>query len=220
MAFITRRQILLAVGIAQIAAFWQYILKDTLFVSLGYFRDIEPISSFPYTCRRLTDPALHSCEDMWLNGATRTLYLACSDVSTRKHWMPNIGRLDAEKRSLTDHVVALDLDSGPDYSFKSLKTTGYTNVAGESNVYVVGITGHHAHSSGITYVYLINAQPSFNMSDSLREATGDNLLPNAFTGANSTIEVFATSSLSDSMQHIRTFAHPQIATPHNVAFHP
>ena len=204
--------ILLAMGVANIALLWQYILKGTIFISRGYFRHIEPISSFPYTCRRLTDPALHSCEDMWLNSATRTLYLACSDVPSRKYWSPNIGRLTVENRSLTDHIVALDLESGPNYSFTTIKTSGYSDISGSSSISLVGLTGHHVHSTGLTYLYLVNANPSYN--------TTGHLIQNIFTGANSTIEVFATSAISDSLQHIRTFTDAHILTPNNVAFHP
>ena len=60
----------------------------------------------------------------------------------------------------------------------------------------------------------------YNMTHPHPDPTLGHMLPNKFTGANSTIEMFATSAVSDSMQHIRTFYHHTIATPNNVAFHP
>jgi hypothetical protein len=71
------------------AAVYQGILKTTLFVTLGVGREVQPISDFPaYQCRRIHDPKLQACEDMWLSEETRQLFLACSSSEARSQWMP------------------------------------------------------------------------------------------------------------------------------------
>jgi hypothetical protein len=81
------------------AAFYQGFLKTTLFTSFGLGRVVQPISDFPdYQCRRIDDPRLEACEDMWLSEETRQLFLACSTSSARKDWMP--------KFVIDDHTIA------------------------------------------------------------------------------------------------------------------
>ena len=78
----------LAAFIALAAFFYQYILRDILFVTYGVGRHVQKLSEFPYDCRRITDPRMEACEDMWLDEESRTLFLACSDPISRAKWMP------------------------------------------------------------------------------------------------------------------------------------
>lgn len=58
-------------------------------LGLAIGKVLQPISDFPsYQCRRIHDPLLQACEDMWLSEATRQLFLACSDPDARSKWMP------------------------------------------------------------------------------------------------------------------------------------
>lgn len=63
-------------------------LKIPVSLVFGFGRHIQPLSDFPYECRRIEDQRLHACEDMWLSEASRVLYLACSDVVARAQWHP------------------------------------------------------------------------------------------------------------------------------------
>lgn len=64
-----------------------------LSLGLAIGKVLQPISDFPaYQCRRIHDPLLHACEDMWLSEATRQLFLACSDSDARNRWMPRYAR--------------------------------------------------------------------------------------------------------------------------------
>ena len=67
-----------------------YQLQVPRFISLGYglFQTLEPLSSFPYTCRRLEDERLRACEDMWLSERSRRIFLACSDPLAKRQWSP------------------------------------------------------------------------------------------------------------------------------------
>lgn len=60
-------------------------------------------------------------------------------------------------------------------------------------------------------ILLINHRPPID------PVTGAALNPVAF-GANSTIEQFQTKAGSDTMRHVRTYAHPIINTPNRVAW--
>lgn len=84
----TNQVLKLGLPLAILALLYQVILKDLIFVVIGVGKHIQDISEFPYDCRRIEDPRLSACEDMFLSDATRQLFLACSDPLARKHWMP------------------------------------------------------------------------------------------------------------------------------------
>ncbi|KAK5245342.1 hypothetical protein LTR07_006577 [Exophiala xenobiotica] len=196
------------------AALYQYQLRDILFNTLGISRKIQPISDFPYTCRRIeNDPALQACEDMWLDQSSRQLFLACSDPLSRKYWMPNIHRLNASGRGLNDHIVAMDIDkptSSGSFSCRVLKTPNFPGVAGDGRLNVVGITGKPSRDSSTVKLFLVNARPSVDAQ------TGE-LLDNEVVGGNATVEVFEAGPDATTLKHIHTFADTQIATPNNIA---
>jgi hypothetical protein len=77
----------IAVGLI-VAVVWPSIFNDIVVVQNGYGRKIQPISDFPYQCRKISGPGLQACEDMWLSERTRQLFLACSNPLGRKEWMP------------------------------------------------------------------------------------------------------------------------------------
>ena len=74
--------------VAVLAILFQVFLKEAVWLGFGIGHTIEPLSNFPYTCRRIQDPRMESCEDMWLSESTRQLFLACSDPRSRPLWMP------------------------------------------------------------------------------------------------------------------------------------
>ena len=76
------------IPLALIAFLYQAVLHDIIFVVLGVGRHIQDVSEFPYSCRRIEDPRLQACEDMYLSDATRQLFLACSEPLARPQWMP------------------------------------------------------------------------------------------------------------------------------------
>jgi hypothetical protein len=75
-------------AVVVLAVLFQVFLKDTLWMFLGIGRVMQPLSDFPYTCRKIVDPRLEACEDMWLSQSTRQMFLACSDSTSRQSWMP------------------------------------------------------------------------------------------------------------------------------------
>jgi arylesterase/paraoxonase len=194
-----------------VAILYQTFFKAFMFDALGVARVIQPISDFPYTCRRIKDdPNLQACEDMWFHKPSRQLLLACSDSLSRKEWMPNIGRLNASGRSLNDKVIALEIDHarGLSYDYRVLKTPSFAGVNGDGTLGLVSITGQVVNSK-LLRLWLVNTRPSIGPSGEL--------LDNAKLGGNSTIELFEMEPGASSMKHIKTFADPQIVTPNNIA---
>jgi len=125
----------------------------------------------------------------------------------------SIHRLNASGRALNDHVVAMNIDNPSTdggYTYRVLKTPGFSGVHGDGRIHVVGMTGTASADGSDIQLWLINARPSV---DPLTGA----LLDNTKTGANATIDVFATIPGANDMRHVKTFADPQIATPNNVA---
>lgn len=64
-------------------------LKEPLSVAFGWGMHMQHLEEFPYECRRIEDPRLQACEDMWLSESTRVLYLGCSDPVARAQWLPS-----------------------------------------------------------------------------------------------------------------------------------
>jgi len=81
--------ILVKIGLSAIIALavvFQIYLKDAVWLAFGVGKVFQPISDFPYTCRKIVNPRMEACEDMWLSKSTRQLFLACSDPLTREKW--------------------------------------------------------------------------------------------------------------------------------------
>jgi hypothetical protein len=75
-------------AIVVLAVLFQIYLKEAVWLGFGIGKVLQPISDFPYTCRKIVDPRVEACEDMWLSQSTRQLFLACSDPITRNEWFP------------------------------------------------------------------------------------------------------------------------------------
>ncbi|KAJ3520758.1 hypothetical protein NM208_g13581 [Fusarium decemcellulare] len=196
-----------------LAVFFQVFLKEAIWLGLGIGKVTQPLSDFPYTCRKIVDARMEACEDMWFSESTRQLFLACSDPLARPQWMPNVGRLNVSGRSQKDSIVALDVDKPIQGSFelRTLKTPGFSGTAGDGLLNLVGFAGIDSSDSDSDRVELlvINLQPSVDAEGKI----GDQYV----NGPNSTIELFQTGAGATELKHVRTYAHGQIATPNRVA---
>ncbi|KAK8876954.1 Serum paraoxonase arylesterase [Apiospora arundinis] len=183
-----------------------------LFFGIGH--TLEPLSAFPYKCRRIEDERLQACEDMWLSESTRQLFLACSESKGRQQWSPNGGQYNASGRSLNDHITVLNIDepepAGPGFVTRVLETPRYPGTHGDGRLHLVGMTGHDANQQ--IRLWLVNAKPSVD------PATG-RLLPDDRQAANQTVEVFTMSGAPGTvkLEHLQSFWDPLIRTPNRVA---
>ncbi|RFU26868.1 hypothetical protein B7463_g9462, partial [Scytalidium lignicola] len=193
---------------------YQVVLKDILFVTVGFRRSIQPIEDFPYVCRRIHHKLLESCEDLWLDDKARNLYATCSDAVGRSGWSPGGSRYNTEARRGTDHVAVLNIDEpGIDglYGLHQLKVSkGYKSASTDGGVELDlhGFDIQVLNNSRLRF-WMINHRPPVNY------ALGEQL--DAWkVGANSTIEVFELAMGSSELEHIHTITSKAIITPNNL----
>ena len=209
------KRLLAAFTVANLAILYQWVFKEALFVSYGVMRELQPLSEFPYTCRRITDHNIAACEDAWIDDSSRQLFLGCSNALGRKAWNPNMAFFAAERRSRTDHIVALSLDvphpQDPSaFDYRILSLGDFRNSLGDPEINILSVTGRTI-SDGTLQLYFVNNAPMFN-------ATTQRLAPQAVTGPNATVEVFSMSPHAEGLTHMHTFFNREyITTPNNVA---
>lgn len=116
----------------------------------------------------------------------------------------------------------MDIDKpiGDSFEYRVLKTPSYR--AGDGNLYLVGLTGrdnaplekNDPNKSPFSIdIALVNARPPVD-----HETSG--FLEGTVLGGDFTIELFETNANAHELQHKKTFHHPEIKTPNNVAFAP
>lgn len=71
-----------------LGVFYQVFLNNFLFVFLNIGGVLQPLEDFGYDCQRIYHPLLESCEDLWLDQASRILFAACGDMNSRQNWVP------------------------------------------------------------------------------------------------------------------------------------
>lgn len=189
-------------------------------LGFGIGKNIQPISDFPYHCRRISHPLLQACEDMWLSERSRKLYLACSDPYARTLWFPPVDHYNLSQRSQTDAIVVLDIDqpgvtaATAPITVQRLETPDYSGTAGDGLLDVNGFAGVEM-DDGAVRLFVVNTRPSIDPS------TGKYATDQASIGANATIEVFESRKngvgSSHALNHLFTIASPNISTPNRVA---
>jgi hypothetical protein len=85
---IKMRERILFIVVLFLAVSYHAYFRNFLFTFLGLGRSLQQIKEFAYACHRLEHPSLSSCEDIWLDEESRTLYAACGDMPSRTHWLP------------------------------------------------------------------------------------------------------------------------------------
>ncbi|OIW27051.1 hypothetical protein CONLIGDRAFT_656277 [Coniochaeta ligniaria NRRL 30616] len=185
----------------------------------GFGKTIQPVSDFPYQCRRIHHPLLQACEDMWLSERGRKLYLACSDPYARLQWFPSVDHYNLSGRSQKDAIVVLDVDqpgilaASDSVTVQRLETRDYRGVADDGLLDLNGFTGVDM-GNGVVRLLLVNNRASID------PATGVYAADQASVGVNATVEVFEHIDRGGSRQilsHLRTMASPNISTPNRVA---
>jgi arylesterase/paraoxonase len=182
----------------------------------GYGKNIQPLSDFPYQCRRIEHPLLQACEDMWLSEPTRKLYLACSDSHARLQWFPSVDHYNHSGRSEGDNLVLLDLDQpgliagSKAITVQKLETPDYSGTAGDGFLSLNGFTGVDM-GNGVVRLLVVNNRPSID------PATGTYAADQASAGVNATVEVFESRGNKGVLSHLLTLASPNISTPNRVA---
>lgn len=100
-----------------------------------------------------------------------------------------------------------DADGG--FTPRRLATPGFADAHGYGSLHLTGMGGVD-DEDGSVRLWVLNGKPSVD------PVTGE-LLDNAEIGANTTVELFRARPQAADLEHLRTFVHPQIATPNRVA---
>ena len=132
-------------------------------------------------------------------------------MDERLTWLFSTGRLNASGRGEGDRIIALDIDKpiGAGFEYREIPTPDYTGTNGDGRLHLVGLSGIDREDNTVD-LFLVNNRPSIN-------ATTGSLADQAQVGGNSTIESFRINSQAETVQHVKTFADEQIATPNNIA---
>lgn len=207
----TKIRIFTTAIIAFLAIFYQIVLKDLMFITLGIGRHHQKISEFPYKCTRLQSPLLESCEDMVLDESSRTLYAACSSVKSRRGWSPGGDKYDLSPRDGNDHISVFTIDTpGPSglYNLRTLAITGdYVSSTGGKEIDVHGLDIERISETRLRF-WMINHRPPI---DENGKALDGNVV-----GANSTIEVFEHEIGGEALEWVRTISSEAVETPNNL----
>ncbi|KAH8803297.1 hypothetical protein F5884DRAFT_805042 [Xylogone sp. PMI_703] len=190
------------------AVIYQLYLKRFLFTTMGVGRAMEPLSSFNYTCERISDVGLEACEDMWIHQPTGLLFLSCGDSQARTNWFPAIDSLNASGRSLTDKMAVLDTRGKGSIAsrLKWIDMENFSGINGDGTITMHGIDVREIPNSNKLKILLVNHRPPVD------PATGE-FLDSTKIGANSTLEVFEMTIGGDSMTHVKTYADEAIQMP-------
>jgi arylesterase/paraoxonase len=122
-------------------------------------------------------------------------------------------RLNASGRGLTDRIAILDT-RGPGRlasRIKWISVENFSGIKGDKTLNLHGFDVRGDKNTDTLRILLINHRPPIDPT------TGE-FLDAAVVGANSTIELFQTKAGSDTMRHVRKYAHDLIETPNNVAW--
>lgn len=128
----------------------------------------------------------------------------------KRAWLPNADLFNHEKVTGSEYMAILDTKATGPYSnrIKRIQTQNFKGHDGKGTLLLHGI-GAFVGKDGL-------GQDSEDKS--LRLFLINHRVQNDphIHGANSTIELFETSLGSETMTHVKTFAHPDIFTPNNL----
>lgn len=202
------KPLLWAIIILAFSIFYTNYLHNIIFLIIGIGRQIQPLSDFPWTCARIHDPRLETCEDMWLDHKGRILYAACSTTESRQGWNPGGNRYNASARSLTDHITALEIDKlDPETGWpvmKELKVCGYPEA---EPMHLIAFDARRV-KSGLRF-WLINHKPVF-------DSTGE-ILDSWTYGMNSTVEIFDLDEEGGTLHYVKTISSEVLVSPNDLA---
>lgn len=123
-----------------------------------------------------------------------------------------MGHFNFSGRHADDAVAVIDVDeleAGGEVRPRVLTTPGFPGINGDGRIDLIGMTGTD-DADGSVRLWLINMKPSV-------DAETGAFLDHSKVGGNTTIELFRTGRKAEKLEHIRTFANPQIVTPNRVA---
>ncbi|KAF2268704.1 hypothetical protein CC78DRAFT_565188 [Lojkania enalia] len=201
------------IAVIFVSVFYQWWLKDALFVTLGIGRKVESIERFPYKCRQLTHEQLEACGDMWLDEKSRVLYAACVGMEAREQWNPSLSRFNASgRRPGGSEVMAVYIDKPrKDGLFKmhKISPTGYGSGPGEGRLDLTGFDVEVVDDYTLRF-WLLNQRPPYSSSGQILDASK--------FGANTTIDVYEYKKGEKKMTYLAMGKSSALHSPNKIAF--
>jgi sugar lactone lactonase YvrE len=187
---------ILVVSLAIAGGIYQIYIKPLLF-TVGYSptRIIEQRGN--QDCK--TIPVLKACEKIVIHQPTGVLYLACSSLYSRAHWLPAIDSLNATGASNEDYVATYDPATS---QVTRLSTPDFNNGRGLS-LHGMDVVPSSSDPNEL-FIYLVNHRIPLGDQDAQQ------------VGADSVIEIFKTSVGGEALTHIKTVESPIIICPNDV----
>jgi arylesterase/paraoxonase len=145
------------------------------------------------------DCSLLSWPEIVIHQPTGILYLACSTLQSRAHWTPAVERLNATGRSEDDYVATYDPKTS---RVTRLQVSGYKSNRGLS-VHGMDVVPSTSNPRDL-FVYLVNHRIPLDGRSA------------AEVGADSSIEIYKTTSGGSTLMHLQTVDDPIILTPNDV----
>jgi hypothetical protein len=133
-----------------------------------------------------------------LHSPSGLLYLACSTLAKRKHWLPALGALQDDKNTFDDYIATYDPETG---AVKHLTFSGFPNSQGYSSHGLDVVPS--ATNPRELFVYAVNHR---------KPVRGQGTL----VGADSVVEIFKTTVGGNTLTHLRTIESPIIDTPNDL----
>lgn len=135
-----------------------------------------------------------------LHQPTGVLYLACSTLLSREHWIPGLTQLNATGASTKDYVATYD----PVTSRITRLTTPDFNDGRGLSLHGMDVVPSTSNPSEL-FVYLVNHRIPLGDANPVE------------VGADSVIEIFTTTVGGTTLKHKRTIENPIIVTPNSVS---
>ncbi|KAF8971109.1 hypothetical protein BDZ97DRAFT_1787754 [Flammula alnicola] len=184
------------VFLAVLGGLYQIYLKPLLFMAgISPARVIRPLGN--QRCKGV--PELQACEEIVLHQPTGIVYLACSTLSSRAHWIPAMNQLNVTGASNEDYVATYD----PATSRVTRLTTSNFNDGRGLSLHGMDVVASESHPEHL-FIYLVNHRIPLGDASAVD------------VGADSVIEIFSTTVGGTAMHHIKTVEHPIIITPNSI----
>ena len=199
-----------------VGSYYQYAVP--FLDAINMFRLPQPLNNFS-SCT--TVPELQACEsalsisiaspvlsniniytEIVLHQPSGKLFLACSTLEGRRHWIPANSRLNSTYRSNEDYVAIYD---PPTNQITRLTLDKFDSTRGLS-VHGMDVVPSTTNPKEL-FVYMVNHRIPL---------TGDA----ADVGADSVIEIFKTTLSSGKLTHLKTIEDPAIIAPNDVIGYP
>ncbi len=136
---------------------------------------------------------------MVLDHSANLLYLACSHISARPHWLPSVGHLNASGMATDDYIGIYDIASS---QVTHLEVAPYPNAHRGLSLHGMDIVRSSSDPND-RIVYLVNHRvPLVGNAEEI--------------GADSSVEFFSLKAGTSILNHVATIEDPIIDTPNDV----